>query len=140
MVLKYFGIDQDEVSLTMLCKTTLAGTGLAEIVDAAQHLGFQGAWKIGALIADLTTTLKRGIPIMTVVDARVLHGVEMSKPSGHMIVIYSMDDNMIFYHDPEIGPNQLVSQSIFIESWENLRKRMVTIWPKKEMTKKRSRP
>lgn len=137
MVLKYFGVDQDEVSLTMLCRTTVGGTGLAEVVDAAQYFEFQGEWKIGAKIADLTTALKQGIPVMAVVDARVLHRIEMPKPVGHMIVIFAMDDNMIFYHDPEIGPNQVVSQPIFITSWENLRKRMVMIWPKKEMTKKR---
>ncbi len=139
MVLKYFGVDQDEVSLTMLCRATLAGTGLAEVVEAAGHFGFRGEWKIGAKIADLTVALKRGTPIMTVVDARVLHRIEMPKPIGHMIVIFAMDDNTIFYHDPESGPNQIVSQPVFIASWENLRKRMVTIWPKKEKTKKRSR-
>jgi len=49
-----------------------------------------------------------------------------------------MDDNMIFYHDPAIGPNQAVSQSLFETSWENLRNRMITIWPKKEMSKKKN--
>lgn len=137
MALKYFGVDQDEVSLTILCRTTLAGTALAEVVEAAERLGFQGEWKIGAKIADLRAALKRGTPIMTVVDARILHGIEMPKPVGHMIVISSMDDNMIFYHDPEMGPDQIVSQSIFKTSWENLRSRMITIWPKKEMSKKR---
>ena len=139
MALKYFGVEQDEVSLTIRCRTTVAGTGLAEVVEAAQYWGFQGEWKIGAKIADLTTALKLGRPIMAVVDARVLHRIEMTKPMGHMIVILSMNNNMIFYHDPEIGPEQIVSQSIFTTAWENLRKRMVTIWPQNEMSKKRWR-
>jgi hypothetical protein len=44
---------------------------------------------------------------------------------------------IIFYHDPEIGPNQIVSRSIFETSCENLKNRMITIWPKREMSKKR---
>lgn len=97
MVLKYFGIDQDEVSLTMLCRTTLAGTGLVEVVEAAQHFGFHGEWKIGAQIAALTTALKRGIPIIAVVDARVLHRVEMSKKRNNPKALETVMDYLAVY-------------------------------------------
>ena len=139
MVLKYWGREQDEVSLTMLCRTTVGGTGLSEIVEAAEQLGFQGRWKIGAKIFEVASALENDLPVITVVDARVLHGIELSQPLGHMVVILGMGDNMLIYHDPEIGPNQIISQDAFTASWENLRNRMVVVWQEKEMSKKRLR-
>jgi len=128
MVLEYWNVQQDEVLLSMLCKTTIAGTGLAEIAEAAQKLGFAAEWKRNAKVHDLTTSLKKGLPIMTMVDARLLHDIELPVPVGHMIVIFAIDTNTIFYHDPEAGAEQSVSRPIFIQAWENLRKGMVIIW------------
>jgi ABC-type bacteriocin/lantibiotic exporter with double-glycine peptidase domain len=44
MVLEYWNFQQDEVSLSMLCKTTMAGTGLAEIAEASKELRFAAEW------------------------------------------------------------------------------------------------
>jgi hypothetical protein len=55
----------------------------------------------------LTNALKRGIPVMTIVDARLLHDIEMPLPVGHLIVIIAIDANTIFYHDPEGGGNKM---------------------------------
>jgi len=131
MALEYWGFQQDEVSLSMLCKTTVTGTGLAEIAEAAQELGFVAEWKRGAKISELTNALKQGIPVMAMVDARLLHDIEVPIPVGHMIVIVAIDTNTIFYHDPEVGSEQSVSRPIFSQAWENLRKGMVIIWQQK---------
>jgi hypothetical protein len=74
---------------------------------------------------------------MAMVDARVLHGIEMPTPVGHMIVLLEINDEDIVYHDPEIGPTQKISRSIFSAAWENVRKRMVIIWREQEIQKKR---
>jgi ATP-binding cassette subfamily B protein len=128
MVLEYFGVLQDEVSLTMLCGTTLAGTGLVEIAEAARRLGFKAEWKRNAKFSDLTNALKRRIPVMAMVDARLLHVIEMPIPIGHMIVIFAIEADTIFYHDPEVGREQTISRHIFMTSWENMRKGMVIVW------------
>jgi ABC-type bacteriocin/lantibiotic exporter with double-glycine peptidase domain len=128
MVLEYWDFQQDEVSLSMLCGTTIAGTGLAEIAEAARKLGFEAEWKRNAKFSELTNALKRGIPVMAIVDARLLHDIEMPLPVGHLIVIIAIDANTIFYHDPEAGREQNVSRSKFIQAWENLRKGMVIVW------------
>jgi len=133
MVLEYWSFQQDEVSLAMLCGTTLAGTGLAEITEAAQKLGFKSEWKRNTKFSDLKTALKRGIPAMVIVDARLLHDIEIPFPVGHMIVIVAIDANSIFYHDPEVGRERKISRQIFIQAWENLRKGMVIVWRQKEM-------
>jgi len=106
MILEYFGLKQDEVSLTMLYVTTLAGTGLAQIAEAAQRLGFKAEWKRSAKLSDLTKALKLGIPVTAMVDARLLHRTEMPIPIGHMIFIFALEAGTVFYHDPEVGPSQ----------------------------------
>jgi uncharacterized protein YvpB len=63
---------------------------------------------------------------------RLLHDIEMPIPAGHMIVIFAIDANKIFYHDPEVGQERTVSRQIFVQAWENLRKDMVTVWQQKE--------
>jgi len=128
MTLEYWGFQQDEVSLSMLCKTTIAGTGLAEIAEAAQELGFLTEWKRGAKINDLANALKQDIPVMAMVDARLLHDIELPIPVGHLIVIFAIDTNTIFYHDPEAGPERKISRLRFSQAWKNLRKGMVIVW------------
>lgn len=133
MVLEYWGFQQDEVSLSMLCGTTLAGTGLAEIAEAARRLGFEAEWKRSVKFSDLIDALKREIPVMVMVDARLLHEIEMPLPLGHLIVIFAIDTNTIFYHDPEAGAKRIVTRSIFTQAWGNLRKGMVIVWRQKKM-------
>jgi len=41
MVLAYWGYETDEVSLSMLCGTTVFGTSGNQLVQAAQRLGFE---------------------------------------------------------------------------------------------------
>ncbi len=112
----------------MLCGTTLAGTGLVDIAEAARRLGFKAEWKKKAKFGDLTNALKRRIPAMAMVDARLMHSIEMPIPIGHMIVIFEIKADTIFYHDPEVGREQTISRRIFIASWENMRKGMVIVW------------
>jgi uncharacterized protein YvpB len=115
----------------------MAGTGLAEIAEASKELRFAAEWKRNATISDLTKALKQGIPVMAMVDARLLHDIEAPIPVGHMIVIVAIDANAIFYYDPEVGSEQSVSRPIFIQAWENLRKGIVIVWRQKERQKKR---
>jgi ATP-binding cassette subfamily B protein len=133
MVLDYWDFNQDEVSLSKLCGTTLAGTGLAEIAEAARTLGFEAEWKRNAKFNDLLNALKRSIPVMAIVDARLLHNIELPFPAGHMIVIFAIGKDLIFYHDPQAGQDRNVSRRIFVQAWENLRKGMVLIWPRKKI-------
>jgi ABC-type bacteriocin/lantibiotic exporter with double-glycine peptidase domain len=130
MVMEFFGVKQDEVSLTIQCGTTLAGTGLSELAEAAWRLGFQAEWKTSASFEDLTSAIERSIPAIAMVDARSLHDIEWAVPMGHLIVIIAIKADKVFYHDPEIGPEQSVSRTQFISSWEKLRTGMVTVWRK----------
>lgn len=81
---------------------------------------------------DLIQSLKRGVPVIAMVDARPLHDIELPIPAGHMIVIFAIGDNNIFYHDPETGREMIATRQIFTQAWKNVRKGMVTIWRQKE--------
>ena len=132
MVLEYFGVEQDEVTLAILCGTNLAGTGLAEIAEAAQRLGLEADWKINASLQDIKDALKKNIPVMAMIDARVLHHTDAPFVLGHAVVIVAYLKSEIYFHDPLIGEDQRASVSVFSGAWTNMRKGMVIVWkPKK---------
>ncbi len=130
MVLEYYGVHEDEISLSMLCGTTIAGTSLAEIARAAEHVGFHADWKIHATQAEIRNALQQNRPVITMVDANVLHELETPTALGHTIVVFAITKEGVHYHDPEEGRDQVVSLSRFSASWQNMRKGMVTIWQK----------
>ncbi len=130
MVLEYYDSYQDEISITKLCGTTIAGTSLSEIANAADGFGLQATWKTSATLKDLKSAIKQARPVIAMVDARILHGLEIPIPAGHMIVIFAIEKNKIRFHDPQLGHDQQVSISNFSASWQNMRNGMVMIWQK----------
>lgn len=91
-------------------------------------VGFEAEWKRNAKFSDLISAIKRSTPVIAIVDARLLHSLELPVAAGHMIVIVAVTTGTVFYHDPEVGRERTVSRQIFMQAWENFRKGMVTIW------------
>lgn len=92
----------------MLCGTTIAGTGLTGIAEAARKLGFEAEWKQNAKLNELSNALKRGIPVITFVDARLLHDIEMPFPVGHAIVIFAIHAKKIFTMIQRLARNKVL--------------------------------
>lgn len=64
------------------------------------------------------------------VDANVLNEVSSPVQVGHLIVVLGINGGRVYYHDPEVGRDQQAPLRIFVDSWLNMRKGMVTIWQK----------
>lgn len=132
MVLEYYGVHEDEVSLSMLCGTTIAGTSLAEIAHAAELLEFHADWKIRATQVEIRNALQQNRPVIVMVDANALYELETPTTLGHTIVVSAISKEGVDFHDPAEGRDQFIPLNRFAVSWQNMRKGMVIIWQKNE--------
>lgn len=128
MVLAYYGHETDEVSLTMLCGTNVFGTGLSDLVNATQQLGFRAEHTYCESLAELTDALARSIPPIAMVDAVKLYNMSETAPLGHIVVVIAASALEIVYHDPLIDSGLSVSTEIFLRAWEVFARGMVLIW------------
>jgi len=129
MVLAYYGHEADEVSLTMLCRTTVFGTSAKQAVMAARHLRFQARQAFFADEATLLVALADGIPPIVLVDADLLIGRDTSRRLRHMIVLLALDTTQVVYHDAEAGASQCIARQQFMRAWGAARRGVVLIWP-----------
>lgn len=127
MVLAYYGIEQDEVTLTMLCRTTLFGTSARNIEQAALQFKLQVDYKYEATPEDLTSGLQRGVPAICFVDLSVLFD-EGDKVGVHAVVVCELKENEITYHDPKQGSNQKAQVEKFMGAWQGLKGELISIW------------
>lgn len=132
MVLEYYGVQEDEVSLSMLCRTTIAGTSLAEIAHAAELLEFHAEWKIHATQVEVRNALQQNRPVIVMADANALYGLATPTTQGHTIVVSAISKAGVDFHDPAEGRDQFIPLNRFVVSWQNMRKGMVIIWQKNE--------
>jgi len=128
MVLVYYGHETDEVSLTILCGTNVFGTGLSDLANAAQQLGFRAEHTYCESLAELTDALARGIPPIAMLDAARLYNMSGVVPSGHVVVVIAANASEIVYHDPLINGRLSVSTEIFLQAWKVFARGMVLIW------------
>lgn len=128
MVLAYYEYEADEVSLTILCGTNVFGTGLSDLANAAQQLGFRSEHTHCENLAELADTLARNIPPIAIVDAVKLYNMGEVIPLGHMVVVIAAGASEVVYHDPLINSGLSVSTEIFLRAWEVFARGMVLIW------------
>ena len=128
MVLAYYGHQADEVGLTILCSTNIFGTGMSDLANAAQQLGFRAEHTHCESLAELTAALARGIPPIAMIDAVKLYNMSKVVPSGHVVVVVAANASEIVYHDPLIDSGLSVSTKIFLRAWEVFARGMVLIW------------
>lgn len=129
MALAYYGHEADEVTLTMLCNTTVLGTRVRDLIGAAQQLGFEGEYAFGQDFAAITEAMSRDTPVIVTVDAGMLHQRPDWAGYKHMVVVVGADQNSVTYHDPQIGPSLVSATTVFLEAWTAKEKEIVLIWP-----------
>lgn len=127
MVLAYYGIQQDEVTLTMLCGTDVSGTALEDIANVARRFKLSAERSRLENLTEAQGWLARGIPFIADVDAVSLYEQEDPVPAGHLVVVIQVDEQVIF-HDPERGAIQKVERKNFDAAWQKYRRGAVLIW------------
>jgi ABC-type bacteriocin/lantibiotic exporter with double-glycine peptidase domain len=131
MVLAYYGIEQDEVTLTMLCGTNVFGTSARQIVGVAQHFGPEARLTFFETLATLTAVLAEGIPVLAAIDAGEMYEREEFKHSRHMIVVLAVNATSVRCHDPIMGENVTVTLEAFERAWGAAKREVIRIWRKK---------
>jgi len=128
MVLAYYGIEQDEVTLTMLCGTNLFGTAARQISSVAQQLGLAARYAYFETLAAITEALANRIPVLVAVDVGELYEREEFKHQRHMIVVVEVTETTVRFHDPLMQANSTVTLDLFERAWEAAKKEVIAIW------------
>lgn len=128
MVLAYYGIEQDEVTLTMLCRTNVFGTSLDAITTAATQLGLNAEWIHAERLSDAMNLLTQETLLIAHVDAVRLYQLDKDITVGHLIVLLAVQETAIYFHDPEAGADRSVALADFEAAWSKFEKGMVAIW------------
>jgi hypothetical protein len=129
MVLAYWGYETDEVSLSMLCGTTIFGTSADRLIEVAQRFGFDGSGKRKNEYSILAGALKESIPPIVAVDPAILYERQESIYTKHDIVLLEITSRRVAYHDPAIGQNLLILPAKFKEAWQRTQNEVILIWP-----------
>jgi len=129
MVLAYWGYEADEVSLSMLCGTTVFGTSAKQLASAAQRLGFKCEYWFKGRYSSLSHALRSIIPPIVSVNASTLYQLSETLFVKHDIVLLEIKPRVIVYHDPEVGSNLSAPPDIFKEAWQQAKNEVILIWP-----------
>ena len=77
-------------------------------------------------LQSLKETLNRGIPIIALLDPAVLYGGLQG--FGHFVIIIGLEQNAIYYHDPDMGVELAKDIQLFFTAWEKFSFKGVTTW------------
>jgi ABC-type bacteriocin/lantibiotic exporter with double-glycine peptidase domain len=138
MVLAYWGQETDEVSLSMLCGTTVFGTSGKQICNAAAQMGFEVEYPWESEYASLLHAVDKGVPPIVAVDATILYPKQEQRYTKHDIVLVAITPHRVAYHDPAIGPNLLASPAVFKNAWRRTENEVILIWPAGKTSSKKS--
>ena len=127
MVLAYYGIRQDEVTLSVLCGTDISGTALEDLVNAAQRFNLSAERVRATGLAKVKEWLAQDIPLIAHVDAVRLYEQADPIPLGHLVVVLRANEHVIL-HDPAVGASQKIEHKTFDAAWQVYRRGAVLIW------------
>jgi ABC-type bacteriocin/lantibiotic exporter with double-glycine peptidase domain len=127
MVLAFFELTKTEAEIVKECDTTELGTTTSKISTAAYKLGLNASSLKNANIDDIKNELRKGRPVIVLIDPSYLYGGISG--FGHFIVIVGFSDDQIIYHDPD-GPEgkYLHCKNVtFQNAWEATRCWMISM-------------
>lgn len=128
MVLAYYGIEQDEVTLTMLCHTNLFGTAAREMVQVVKGLGLQAQLNYFEPYSTLVAHLDAQRCVIVAVDAGELHAVNEYKHQRHMVTLVGASESHIRLHDPLFGSDLAIQVATFQNAWTAAKQEMIAVW------------
>ena len=126
MVLFYLSIAKSEEEVSALCEADLIGVTCDQIADAADRLGLCSEVLIHTSEDHLEVLLRRGSPLIALVDAGWLY-YDITG-FGHFVLIVGVEQEEVVYHDPEVGRHCRRKIAEFFEAWERFECLGVRIW------------
>lgn len=126
MVLDYNGIRLSEKELEDIFETSWLGNTCEELASGIEKFGFLSEVVENFTLESLKETLKKGMPIIALLDPAVLYGGLQG--FGHFVIIIGLEENVIYYHDPDMGIEFAKDVQSFFTAWEKFSSKGVTIW------------
>ncbi|MEW6374741.1 MAG: C39 family peptidase [Thermodesulfobacteriota bacterium] len=126
MVLEYNGIRLSEKELEDIFETSWLGNTCEELASEVEKLGLLSEVVENFTMETLKETLNRGIPVIALLDPAVLYGGLQG--FGHFVIIIGLEQNVIYYHDPDMGIELVKDVQLFFTVWEKFLMKGVTIW------------
>ncbi len=126
MVLEYNGIRLSEKELEDIFETSWLGNTCEELSSGVENLGFSSEVVENFTLESLKETLNKEIPIIALLDPAVLYGGLQG--FGHFVIIIGLEQNLIYYHDPDMGIELEKDVQLFFTAWEKFSLKGVTIW------------
>ncbi len=127
MVLSFFGIARTEAEVMKECDTSELGTTAVKISTAADKFGLKSSPLKNANIDDIKNELRKGRPVIVLIDPSYLYGGISG--FGHFIVIVGFSDEEIIYHDPDASEGKYlqIKNEVFQNAWEATRCWMISM-------------
>lgn len=126
MVLDYNGIRLSEKELEEIFETSWLGNTCEELASGVEKLGFLSEVVENFTLESLKETLNREMPVIALLDPAVLYGGLQG--FGHFVIIIGLEQNVIYYHDSDMGMELAKDVQSFFISWEKFSSKGVTIW------------
>lgn len=126
MVLAVHGKVVSESELEEACETSWLGNTCGEIVAGIKKLGFNAEEVDHITIKYLSSQLEKKYPMIALIDPAVLYGG--LEGFGHFVVITGIENDKIYYHDPDLDKGLTRNMSDFMKAWENFSFKGVRIW------------
>jgi hypothetical protein len=117
MVLEYSGMQISEKELENICETSWLGNICEELASGGEKLIFLSGVVENFTLETLKETLNRGIPVIALLDPTARYGGLQG--FGHYGVIIGFGQNVIYYHDADMGVELAKDVQLFFTAWEN---------------------
>jgi len=126
MILEFNGIRISEKELEDIFETSWLGNTCEELASRVEKLGFLSEVAENFSLESLKEALNNGIPVIALLDPAVLYGGLQG--FGHFVIIIGLEENVIYYHDPDMGIELAKDVQLFFSAWEKFSMKGVTIW------------
>lgn len=126
MVLAFHGKEVSEIDLEDACETSWLGNTCGELVTGIKKLGFEAEEIEHVTPKYLSSQLDKKYPFIALIDPAVLYGG--LEGFGHFVVITGIEDDKIYYHDPELDKDLTRNISDFMKAWKKFSFKGVRIW------------
>ncbi len=126
MVVAFYGKNTSELELEDARETSWLGSTCGEIVAGVKKLGFEAEEVDHVTIKYLSAQIEKKCPLIAFIDPAVLYGG--LEGFGHFVVVTGIEDDKIYYHDPDLDKNLIRNISDFMKAWKKFSFKGVRIW------------
>ncbi len=127
IVLHYSGTSLTEEDIADACKTTEAGTTLADAVHAVHSFGFNATRIQNATLEDLMHYLNHNEPVIVLVSVEHLPYGDFGT---HAVIVCGFEGDEILYIDTALGQEVRLDVITFLGAWRSRGRKGIVVHSK----------